>query len=164
MTPDDEVRRNTDEQGLQQALAQAHERFGRGEHALQRRKDVEARPVELENLGGPQLAHLQPRRIAEDVLTAYRESRKVLVLTEWTDHLTLLREELGDDVAHCYILHGRLSKKQRTAVFAEMDALNESRARRTPSSPIQPFQDGPRRCHISEAESPMRRPSSVVTS
>lgn len=69
------------------------------------------------------------RRIAEDVLTAYREGRKVLVLTERTDHLPLLREALGEEVEHCLILHGRLSKTQRTAVFAELDGLEESAPR-----------------------------------
>jgi len=69
------------------------------------------------------------RSIAEDVLTAYREGRKVLVLTERTEHLPLLREALGEEVEHSFILHGRLSKKQRTAVFAELDALEESAPR-----------------------------------
>jgi superfamily II DNA or RNA helicase len=69
------------------------------------------------------------RNIARDVLAAYRERRKMLVLTERTDHLPLLREALGDEVEHCFVLHGRLSKKQRTAVFAELDALEESAPR-----------------------------------
>jgi superfamily II DNA or RNA helicase len=69
------------------------------------------------------------RRIAGDVLAAYREGRKVLVLTERTDHLSLLREALGDELEHCFVLHGRLSKKQRTAVFTELDALGESAPR-----------------------------------
>ncbi len=69
------------------------------------------------------------RRIAGDVLDAYREGRKVLVLTERTDHLPLLRDLLAGDVEHCFILHGRLSKKQRTAVFAELDALDKSAPR-----------------------------------
>ncbi len=69
------------------------------------------------------------RRIAGDVLDAYRAGRKVLVLTERTEHLPLLKEALGDEVEHCFVLHGRLSKKQRTAVFAELDALDESAPR-----------------------------------
>lgn len=69
------------------------------------------------------------RQIAGDVLVAYREGRKVLVLTERTDHLSLLREALGDEVANCFVLHGRLSKKQRAAVFAALDALEESAPR-----------------------------------
>jgi len=60
------------------------------------------------------------RRIAADVLTAYREGRKVLVLTERTGHLPLLQEALSDEVEHCFVLHGRLSRKQRTAIFAEL--------------------------------------------
>ena len=68
-------------------------------------------------------------RIAGDVLAAYREGRKVLVLTERTDHLPLLVEALGNEVEHCFVLHGRLSKKQRTEVFAELDALEESAPR-----------------------------------
>jgi superfamily II DNA or RNA helicase len=69
------------------------------------------------------------RRIAADVLAAYREGRKVLVLTERTEHLSLLREALRDDVEHCFVLHGRLSRKQRTAIFAEVDALDGSAPR-----------------------------------
>ncbi|MCK9230022.1 MAG: DEAD/DEAH box helicase family protein [Syntrophales bacterium] len=69
------------------------------------------------------------RRIVGDVLAACREGRKVLVLTERTGHLPLLREALGDGVEHCFVLHGRLSKKQRTAVFAELEELDESAPR-----------------------------------
>ncbi len=77
------------------------------------------------------LAHdaTRNRHIAGDVLAAYREGRKVLVLTERTDHLPLLQKALGDEIEHCFVLHGRLSKKQRTAVFAELDELDESAPR-----------------------------------
>lgn len=50
------------------------------------------------------------RCITEDVLAAYRAGRKVLVLTERTDHLSLLWEMLRDEVEHCFVLHGRLQK------------------------------------------------------
>lgn len=69
------------------------------------------------------------RYIAEDVLASYREGRKILVLTERTDHLPLLQEALGNEVEHCFVLHGRLSKKQRTAVLADLEALDESAPR-----------------------------------
>jgi superfamily II DNA or RNA helicase len=69
------------------------------------------------------------RRIAGDVLVAYHEGRKVLVLTERTEHLALLQAMVGGEVEHCFVLHGRLSKKQRTAVFAELDALEDSAPR-----------------------------------
>ena len=69
------------------------------------------------------------QNITADVLTAYRRGRKVLVLTERTGHLPLLREALGNEVEHCFVLHGRLSKKQRATVFAELDSLDESAPR-----------------------------------
>lgn len=49
-------------------------------------------------------------------------SIKVLLLTERTDHLQRLADLLAGHVEHCFILHGRLSKKQRSAVH---DALAE---------------------------------------
>ncbi|PIW49312.1 MAG: DEAD/DEAH box helicase [Zetaproteobacteria bacterium CG12_big_fil_rev_8_21_14_0_65_54_13] len=66
------------------------------------------------------------RKVSEDILSAYREGRKILVLTERTDHLVLLREGLGDAVEHCFVLHGRLSKKQRASIFAELKSLEAS--------------------------------------
>jgi len=64
------------------------------------------------------------RRIAADVLAAYREGRKVLVLTERTEHLQRLRDALGDEIVHCFVLHGRLRKNERTATLAELAALD----------------------------------------
>ena len=69
------------------------------------------------------------RHIAGDVLAAYREGRKILVLTERTDHLPLLQEALGDEMEHVFVLHGRMSKKQRAAVLAELHALSDSEPR-----------------------------------
>jgi len=69
------------------------------------------------------------RCLAGDVSAAYRDGRKVLVLTERTDHLPLLQEALSDEIEHCFVLHGRLSKKQRSTVFAELDALDDSAPR-----------------------------------
>ncbi len=63
------------------------------------------------------------RKISEDIIRAYRAGRKVLVLTERTAHLACLREALGDEVEHCFVLHGRLSKKQRTSIFSELQSL-----------------------------------------
>ncbi len=69
------------------------------------------------------------QRIAQDILAAYSEGRKVLVLTERTEHLNLLREALGNAVEHCFVLHGRLTKKQREVVFEELSKLEESASR-----------------------------------
>jgi superfamily II DNA or RNA helicase len=69
------------------------------------------------------------RIITEDVLGAFHEGRKVLVLSERTEHLRLLREALGDVGGQCLVLHGRLSKKERLRVFTELHALDESAPR-----------------------------------
>ncbi|MCG5549399.1 DEAD/DEAH box helicase [Halorhodospira halochloris] len=69
------------------------------------------------------------RHIAKDVLTAYQEGRKVLVLTERTEHLALLQGALGNEIKYCFVLHGRLSRKQRTAIVAELESLDESTPR-----------------------------------
>jgi len=66
------------------------------------------------------------QRIAMDILDAYQENRKILVLTERTEHLKLLREAIGYDSKHCFVLHGRLSKKQRASILAELVKLKDS--------------------------------------
>ncbi len=66
------------------------------------------------------------QRIVQNVLTAYKEGRKLLVLTERIEHLELLREALGDEIEHCFVLHGRLSRKQRTIILAELAELDDS--------------------------------------
>ena len=38
-------------------------------------------------------------------------------------------EEVGKDVDHCFVLHGRMSKKQRISVLKELDSLDESSPR-----------------------------------
>ena len=67
--------------------------------------------------------------VINDVISAYREGRKVLVLTERTDHLTLLRNHLGEDIANCFLLHGRMSRKQREEVLNKLQCLDESAPR-----------------------------------
>ena len=67
--------------------------------------------------------------IVTDVMTAYHEGRKILVLTERTGHLQLLKEALEDNLEHCYVLHGRISKKQRHAVFSALNGLSDETPR-----------------------------------
>jgi len=68
-------------------------------------------------------------RIAEDVWNVWREGRKMLVLTERTSHLETLREFLATKGVPCHILHGRLSRKQRTLVLEELKAMPDATAR-----------------------------------
>jgi superfamily II DNA or RNA helicase len=70
------------------------------------------------------LAHDADRThaVATDVIAAYRQGRKVLVLTERTEHLTAIAAQLTGQVEKLYTLHGRMSKKLRSVL---KDALNE---------------------------------------
>ena len=72
---------------------------------------------------------MRNQRIANDILAAYGEGRKIIVLTERTEHLELLRECLGDSNVPCFVLHGRLPKKQRAAILAELAELDDSSPR-----------------------------------
>jgi len=68
-------------------------------------------------------------RIANDVVEAYEQGRKILVLTERTGHLQTLKELLKNITENLYILHGRLSAKKRRAVIEELNQLSETEPR-----------------------------------
>jgi superfamily II DNA or RNA helicase len=61
--------------------------------------------------------------ICHEVKLAFDQNRKVLVLTERTEHLDAILAGLTGKVPPVFVLHGRMSKKQRAAVIAELDAL-----------------------------------------
>ncbi|MGJ7918681.1 TOTE conflict system archaeo-eukaryotic primase domain-containing protein [Massilia sp. LXY-6] len=61
--------------------------------------------------------------IAAEVKDAYEQGRKVLVLTERTEHLEAIRAALDGQMPALFTLHGRMSKKQRAALIAELDTL-----------------------------------------
>ena len=51
------------------------------------------------------------------------QGRKVLVLTERTDHLDDIASELARLKLSPFVLHGRLSKKKRTMLISELNTL-----------------------------------------
>jgi superfamily II DNA or RNA helicase len=61
--------------------------------------------------------------IAAEVQDAYRQGRKVLVLTERTEHLDAILTALDGQVPTPFVLHGRMSKKQRATMIAELERL-----------------------------------------
>jgi superfamily II DNA or RNA helicase len=61
--------------------------------------------------------------IVDTIRTAVQQGRKVLVLTERTDHVHAIHAALASTVPSLFVLHGRMSKKQRAALVAELDAL-----------------------------------------
>jgi len=67
---------------------------------------------------------LRNQHIVKDILAAYNEGRKVLVLTERTEHLMFLHGIVSTEVENCFVLHGRLSKKQRMTVISGLERLD----------------------------------------
>ena len=62
--------------------------------------------------------------IAAEIETAFNQGRKVLVLTERTEHLDAIQSALTGKVPPPFVLHGRMSKKQRAKLIEELDALS----------------------------------------
>ncbi len=61
--------------------------------------------------------------IADEVRDAVGQGRKVLVLTERTEHLDAIKAALDGLEPVPFVLHGRMPKKQRAALVADLDAL-----------------------------------------
>jgi superfamily II DNA or RNA helicase len=61
--------------------------------------------------------------IAAEIKAAYGLRRKVLVLTERTEHLDAILTALDGHEPAPFVLHGRMSRKQRAALIAELDAM-----------------------------------------
>lgn len=61
--------------------------------------------------------------IAAEIAAAFEQGRKVLVLTERTEHLDALLVCLNTREPKPFVLHGRMSKKQRAALIEELEAL-----------------------------------------
>jgi superfamily II DNA or RNA helicase len=61
--------------------------------------------------------------IADETRRAVEVGRKVLVLTERTDHLDNISRSLEEHDLEPFVLHGRMSKKQRANLVAELDTL-----------------------------------------
>ncbi|WP_322789098.1 TOTE conflict system archaeo-eukaryotic primase domain-containing protein [Thiohalocapsa halophila] len=63
------------------------------------------------------------KAIIDPIHNAVEHGRKVLVLTERTDHVHTIHAALEGTIPSLFVLHGRMSKKQRAALVAELDAL-----------------------------------------
>ena len=61
--------------------------------------------------------------IAAEIENLHSQGRKVLVLTERTEHLDAVSAALTEKIPSLFVLHGRMSKKLRARVIAELDAL-----------------------------------------
>jgi superfamily II DNA or RNA helicase/very-short-patch-repair endonuclease len=69
------------------------------------------------------------RLICEDVVTAVKAGRSPVVLTERTDHLMKLAEQLAPAVRHLIILQGGMGRKKLREVLAGLAAVPEHEER-----------------------------------
>ena len=68
-------------------------------------------------------------QIAAEALAAWQEGRKVLILSERTDHVTVLAAALEPNVPELFVLHGRLGQRKRTSTLTALQALPPDAAR-----------------------------------
>jgi len=99
-------------------------------HDLEVQPRVHAAQVDLPSDAGIQdvfrhLAHDSSRTgaIAQEVRRAAEQGRKVLVLTERTEHLDAILLALSGVTPEPFVLHGRMSKKQRAALIVKLNEL-----------------------------------------
>jgi superfamily II DNA or RNA helicase len=67
--------------------------------------------------------------VAQAVIDAFQKGRKVLVLTERTEHIEAIRLALAQGIPEPFVLHGRMSRKQRAALIAALNALSPNAPR-----------------------------------
>lgn len=61
--------------------------------------------------------------IAAEIEVVFQAGRKVLVLTERTEHLMAIQKALEHKVVEPFVLHGRMSRKQRSTLVESLNAL-----------------------------------------
>lgn len=61
--------------------------------------------------------------IATEIESAFDQGRKVLVLTERTEHLDAIVGALREGIQSLFVLHGRMSKKQRISLIEKLNDL-----------------------------------------
>ncbi len=61
--------------------------------------------------------------IGQEIVDAFEQGRKILVLTERSAHIEAIRAVLADRVPALFTLHGRMSGKQRAELIQALDAL-----------------------------------------
>ena len=67
--------------------------------------------------------------IAEEIKRAFGLGRKVLVLTERTEHLQSILKAIECLVPPPFVLHGRMTRKLRTSLIADLNGLHEDAPR-----------------------------------
>lgn len=61
--------------------------------------------------------------IISDILDAYRNGHKILILSERVAHLSVLEQLLKGDVQELHVLHGKTPRKERTRIMTRLEQL-----------------------------------------
>lgn len=61
--------------------------------------------------------------LTEEIKSAFSQGRKILVLTERMSHLEAIIASLDGPLPSLFVLHGRMSRKQRAALITELNAM-----------------------------------------
>jgi len=67
--------------------------------------------------------------IVDEIKTAFELNRKVLVLTERTDHLKSIHEQLSGFVTNLFVLHSKLKKKERSLLIEVLNSIDPNSPR-----------------------------------
>ncbi len=67
--------------------------------------------------------------ITAQIENSFSQGRKVLVLTERTEHLDAINAALIEKIPSLFVLHGRMSKKLRSSLITELNALPPDKPR-----------------------------------
>lgn len=67
--------------------------------------------------------------LAAEIVSAVGLGRKLLVLTERTEHLNAIKSAMGESVSNLFALHGRMPRKERAAVLERLEALDDAAPR-----------------------------------
>ena len=62
-------------------------------------------------------------QIVTEAVAAWQEGRKLLVLSERTDHVNAIASALAPQLSELFVLHGRVGQRQRSATLAALEAL-----------------------------------------
>ena len=79
---------------------------------------------------------LRTDRIVAEALHCWGDGRKLLLLSERTDHITAIAAALAEQVPNLFLLHGRLSARQRSATLAALEQLPPEAPRIVLATPL----------------------------
>ena len=66
------------------------------------------------------------RIIVDDILHNVQENKTILVLSERVEHINILKKHLSPKVKNLFVLHGKLSQKEKNNIFETIKNMDDS--------------------------------------